>query len=205
MFLGKYVSQLVVLAAVFAIGVLVTGAAWWWMSSGSKLMFKSSSQVITKMQSLQRLETAQFTLETIIDGGTSGNQIQQLLFGDRILLIAHGQVIAGVDLAGLKESDVELMGTTLKITLPPTQVLVTALDSEKTRVYDRRQGLLTKGNVNLESEARKSAEGSLLAAACEGGILTQAATNAQKELEQFFSLAGFTKVTVLAPIGSCDI
>jgi hypothetical protein len=205
MFFGKYVSQLMLLAAVFAIGVLVTGGAWWWMSSGSRLMFKSSSQVITKMQSLQRLETAQFTLETIIDGGTSGNQIQQLLFGDRILLIAHGEVIGGVDLSELTEKDVELMGTTLKITLPPTRVLVTTLDSEKTRVYDRKQGLLTKGNVNLETEARKSAESELLAAACEGGILTQAATNAQKELEQFFSLAGFTKVTVVAPVGSCEI
>ena len=67
-------------------------------SSGIKLNTDRAA-VIKEMRSLQRLETASFTIEKIIDGGTSGNVFQQFLFGDKILLIAHGQVIAGFDLS----------------------------------------------------------------------------------------------------------
>src|SRR3989338_6907977 len=63
--------------------------------------------VIKQIQSLQRLETASFTIEKIIDAGASGDNVfQRLLFGDKILLIAHGQAIAGFDLSLVSEKDI---------------------------------------------------------------------------------------------------
>jgi hypothetical protein len=172
--------------------------------SKPKYTFNVSKQtVIKELKSLNRLETAQFTIEKVIDAGTSGNRFQQILFGDRILLIAHGEVIAGVDLSSLQEDDIEVQGSELRLKLPPSQILVSRLDNEETRVYDRRQGLLSRGDTNLESEARSAAEETIRNAACTGGILAEASKNSRTQLTTLFKALGFTTVIIDAPVGSC--
>jgi hypothetical protein len=183
--------------------------------------------VIQEMRQLQRLETASYTIEQIIDANTGGSALKQFLFGDKILLIAQGKVIAGVDLASLSEKDLQLQAVKssqqqeaepkprdrqtkilsgdqkLVVTLPATQILVVDLDQEQTRVYDRRQGLLTKGDQDLETQARQEAEAAIRQAACEGGILQQAADNAQQQVKALFKAAGFEKVEVKVRAGEC--
>jgi hypothetical protein len=159
--------------------------------------------VIKQLRSLNRLETASFTIEKIIDAGTSGGKFEEFLFGDKILLIAHGEVIAGIDLANLDDNAVTIEGSTLRLALPAPQILVTRLDNEQTRVYDRRQGLLSKGDKNLESEARKAAEQTIKDAACKGGILQQATDNARKQLTTLLKSLQFTTVIITIPSGSC--
>ena len=156
------------------------------------------------MRDMQRLETASFTVEKIIDGGTTeSNVLQQFLFGDKILLIARGQVIAGFDLSQISDKDIEVTGKNLRITLPEPQILVTTLDNTQTRVYDRQKGILSPGNKDLEPEARQAAEASIKDAACKGGILKQAADNGRKQLTALFSALGFSTVTIEIPDGAC--
>ena len=170
----------------------------------SKYEFRASSEtVIKEIRALNRLETAQFTIEKVIDAGTSGNRFQELLFGDRILLIAHGNIIAGFDLSSMQDEDVQVDGTTLRVTLPPPQILVTHLDPEQTRVYDRRTGVLSRGDKDLESEARKEAERILTEAACTGNILEEASNNARAQLTVLFKGMQFETVVFTIPEGSC--
>lgn len=163
----------------------------------------SSKTVIKELRELNRLETAAFTIEKVIDAGTTGNRFQEILFGDRILLIAHGEVIAGFDLSKLKDEDVQVEETTLRLTLPQPEILLTRLDNEETRVYDRRQGLLTKGNDELESEARLAAEEAIREAACTGKILDEASKNARSQLTTLFKALGFTTVIIEVPSATC--
>lgn len=163
----------------------------------------SSQTVIKQIRSLNRLETSSFTIEKIIDVGTSGNKFSQFLYGDRILLIAHGSVIAGFDLGKVKEENANVEGDNLKLSMPSPEILVTKLDSEETRVYDRQQGLLTKGDRNLESEARSEAEKVIKDAACKGGILNDASKNARNQLTGLFKTLGFKTVIIEIPQGSC--
>lgn len=163
----------------------------------------SSKTVIKELRALNRLETASFTIEKVIDAGTSGNRFQELLYGDRILLIAHGEVIAGFDLANLKDNDIDIRGTQATLTLPPPQILVTSLDNNETRVYDRKQGLLTKGDKNLESQARLAATNAISDAACNGKILDQASNNARKQLAALLKTLGFVTVIINIPQGNC--
>lgn len=162
----------------------------------------SRTSVVKEIQELNRLETASFTIEKIIEGGQQGNIFQNLLFGDRILLIAHGKVIAGVDMSNITEEDVNFSGQTLEINLPAPEIFSSTLDNEKTSVYDRQQGLLG-GNDDLESEARRAAESSIRDAACEAGILDEARENATRDVTQLFEFAGFSDVKVTIPEGSC--
>jgi len=198
-FKNAVVSVLIVALILGSIGAFVT-----WKNQTEYRVRTDQAAVIKQMQSLSRYETVVFTVEKIIEAGTQGNRFQELLFGDRILLIAHGQVTAGFDLAQLTEDDISIEDDRITLRLPPPQVLSTRLDSEQTRVYDRQQGLLTKGEADLESAARQAAEETIRQAACEGGILQQASDNAQSQLAGLLRSLDFTQVEITIPSAQCQ-
>lgn len=163
----------------------------------------SQTAVVRQIQSLNRLETAQYTIDKVITAGTDGNAFQNLLYGDRILLVAHGTVTAGVDLSGVSKDDIKVDGSTLNISLPDTQIFSTDLDENQTKVFSRTEGLLSKGNKDLESQARSAAVGQIAQAACTDGILKQAASEAQSRLAEMYKLVGFETVNVTVIPGKC--
>lgn len=190
----------ILILSLFIIGVLV----WFFLfrSTGYKINVNQAA-VIKEMRELNRFETASFTIEKIIEAGTSGNAFNEFLFGDRVLLIAHGEVVAGIDLSQLTEKDITIRGTELRVELPAPEILFVRLDNHQTRVYDRDQGVLTKGDKDLEAEARQAAEDEIRKAACESNILEQASGNARKQLTALFNALGFTKVVLVIPEAGC--
>ncbi|HEU5015795.1 MAG TPA: DUF4230 domain-containing protein [Roseiflexaceae bacterium] len=160
---------------------------------------------IQQIRSLNRLETKSFSVERVIEASVQRGNPLDLLLGDRLLLIASGTVVAGVDLSKLTPADVIISpdGESITVHLPPSEIFSKALDNERTRVYDRSSGILAPQNKDLETQARQQAESEILNAACEGGIMQQAADEAQRSLEQFLKLLDFQQVTVTATAGQC--
>jgi hypothetical protein len=149
--------------------------------------------IINDVRALARLETIQYSVEKIITA-ESGQEILAKLFGDRLLFVAHGIVIAGVDLNQLQTTDLEFRDGILTVKLPEPEVFIATLDNERSYVYDRQTGLFTKGEPDLETLARAAAEEEILNAALEDGILEQAALNAQVYLDRLFDSLGFEDV-----------
>lgn len=149
--------------------------------------------IIHEVRSLARLETIQYTVEKVITAEAGGGDFA-FLFEDRLLLVAHGFVIAGVDLAKLEPGDMWLENGVLKVRLPKAEVFVATLDNEKTYVYDRDTGLLRKPIQDLETLARQSAEVEIRKAAIEDGILNVAQQNAESFLIRFFMSLGYEDV-----------
>jgi hypothetical protein len=148
---------------------------------------------INEVRALARLETIQYSVEKVITAevgqGTFG-----FAFGDKLLFVGHGIVIAGIDMEKLQPADMRFDGTVLYVRLPPAEIFIATLDNEKSYVYDRETGLLTKGQVDLETLARQAAEDEIRKAALEDGILTQAQRNAEAYLIKFFSALGYKTV-----------
>jgi Protein of unknown function (DUF4230) len=188
--------SLVVILAIVAIGVI-------YLVTTATISHNKDVAVVKQIRTLNRWETVSYQVEQIIDNGTSGNVFQQLLFGDRILLIAHGSVTAGFDLANLSEKSVHIQGKSIEISLPDPEILSTSLDESQTRVYDRQKGLLVPTNDNLESEARLSAINKIHQAACTDGVLQTASDNAQKQLTTMLQSLGFVTITITIPPGHC--
>jgi Protein of unknown function (DUF4230) len=161
--------------------------------------------VIREIRGSNRLETAVASIDKVIEAGQQGNSLYNLLVGDKLLLVAHGQVIAGFDLAKLHDEDIILSsdGVTATITLPPAEILVSRLDNSKTYVYGRQRGLLTKGNIGLESQARQVAEQEIVRAACDDDLLKRAAGEGQQRMTALVRALGFKQVTVNASPGPC--
>ena len=149
--------------------------------------------IVHEVRSLARLETIKFSLEKIITAETRQGFFEWLV-GDRLIFVAHGEVIAGIDLNKLDPEDLEVRGNVLYVTLPEPEIFITALDNEKSYVYDRDTGIFTHGEVNLETEARKAAEREIENSALEDGILEIAAQNAESFLDRLFRDLGYPAV-----------
>jgi hypothetical protein len=149
--------------------------------------------IIRGVRSLSRLETIQYSIEKVITAET-GQGTFGFLFGDRLIFVAHGVVIAGVDLSKLDSADVWVENGVLYMRLPAPEVFVATLDNEKSYVYNRDTGALTHGDVNLETTARRAAEDEIRKAALEDGILQQAGQNAESYLIRLLLELGYPEV-----------
>jgi len=145
---------------------------------------------INEIRALARLETIQYSIEKVVTGET-GQGTFGFIMGDKLLFVAHGTVIAGIDLSKLNPEDMRYENGVLTVRLPPAEVFIATLDNEKSYVYDRETGILAKPDVNLETMVRQRAEEEILKAAIEDGILDQAQINAEAYLFKFFAALGF--------------
>ena len=155
--------------------------------------------VVDKIQALNRLETVSYSLDTVVENGKSSPVFPDVLAGDKILLVVHGQAIAGIDLSKLKPEDVRIDGAnsrSIHVTLPASEIFVTKLDNAKTKVYARSTGLLVPADQNLESDSRAKAEQQLQGAALSDGILDVARKNARASIALMLGGLGFDHVDV---------
>ncbi len=149
--------------------------------------------IIRDVRTIARLETIQYSVEKVVTAD-SGQGNLEFLFGDQLIFVAHGVVIAGVDLDEISEDDLWLDSGILYVDLPPAEVFIATLDNDKSYVYDRDTGLFTKGDIHLETAARQVAEDEIAKAALEDGILELARANAEAYLFRFLRTLGYPDV-----------
>jgi hypothetical protein len=152
--------------------------------------------VVQRIQRLNRLETVVYSIDTVVEGARSSPVLPDLLAGDRLLLVVHGQSIAGIDLSQLKPEDVRINGQSIHVTLPASQLFVTTLDNQHTRVYARSTGILVPVDQNLETDTRAKAQEQLQQAALADGILDTARKNARATITTLLYSLGFQQVDV---------
>lgn len=182
-------SVLVWLATGMGLWRLVTG-----VRDGRVVIHADQPTVVRQIQQLRRLETVRYTMDKIMSGERDKPYLPKFLVSDRLLLVVHGEVIGGVDLNELQANDVTVHGRKVIVHLPKAVVLVTRLDSAKTRVYSRDTGLFSSPDPNLESEVREEAERELQRAAQQDGILNTAQENAQNAITTILKGLGFEQV-----------
>lgn len=146
--------------------------------------------IISDVHALARLETIHYSVEKVITAETGQGSLA-FLFQDKLLLVAHGIVIAGIDMDKLQPQDMRMVNGVLNVKLPQSEIFVATLDNSKTYVYARDTGVLTKQTKDLETLARQSAEEEIRKAALEDGILNLAQQNAEAYLSKFFAALGY--------------
>ena len=193
------------------LGVLFVGSIGWlvlsrnsgrtWLShmwsavTGRTLsMDVSQPTVVDRIQRLQRLETVVYTMDKLVTGARENPIFPDFLAGDRLLMMVHGEVIAGIDFSSLKPGDVRVEGKQVQLHLPASRVFSTRLDSAKTRVYSRQTGLLVPTDPNLETQVRQEAERQLQEAALADGILQTAQQNAASTITSLLQGLGFERI-----------
>jgi spore coat protein CotH len=175
--------------------VIFVGGVWLgftvrhWLKSGSGLREENTATVVEQVQTLSDLVTVKYVLEKVVileDAKWYGE--------NRVLLLAHGVVKAGIDLKRITRDDVTISGKKISLRLPSPQIMDAYLDDAKSQVIDHTTGLLRMFDKNLEQTARANAVDDIRRAARADGILDEADKRARLELELFLRQAGFEQV-----------
>lgn len=150
--------------------------------------------IVEEINSLSRLETSVYSFQDILQIERN----QDLLFGvfgESLLFVAYGDVIAGVDLSKMSTDDLQVVSPTKVIVrLPEAEIFLTDLDNDRSYVANRDLGLFTRGNAELETKIRQEAENQMLEAALADGILENANEEARNFMGNFLGQLGFTEV-----------
>ena len=188
------------------LAVLLVGAGFWaiggfslfelgrMLHGGQVRISADQPTVIRQIRGLDRLETVSYTMEKIIGGERENPILPNFLAGDRLLLIVHGEVIAGIDLSKLQASDVVVKGRSVSVHLPQAEIFTVSVDNQKSKVYSRETGLFSSPDPNLETEVRQEGERQIRDAAMQDGVLDSAAKNARQTLTSLLTGLGFDNV-----------
>jgi Protein of unknown function (DUF4230) len=204
-------SSLLGLMGGLLLGVALAASAGWWMlshSSGRSLLSRAWSSVtgrtlsidvsqptvVDRIQRLQRLETVVYTMDKVVTGAKENPIFPDFLAGDRLLMLVHGEVVAGIDFSNLKSGDVTVNGRQVRLRLPASEIFSVRLDSAKTRVYSRQTGLLVPTDPDLETQVRQEAEHQMHDAALADGVLRTAQQNATSTITSLLQGLGFEKI-----------
>lgn len=167
--------------------------------AASATVIKTGPNVVVAVRDLARLEGASFHMERVIDLKEEQSRLRGLVTAeDAILLVAAGDVVAGVDLTQMKEGDVRIDEThkSVDIVLPRATVFSARLDNSRTYVHTRSTDLLAQRKESLETRARQEAERTLEANAVEAGLLPRAEENVARTIETLVRSLGYRDVRV---------
>jgi len=155
-------------------------------ATGAPPRIQSTATIVQQVQTLSELVTVKYVLEKVVildDIKWYGE--------NRVLLVAHGIVKAGVDLQEIKPEDVRIEDKKVLLKLPRARITDVYLDDEKTRVVDRSTGLLRAFDKDLEQNARRQAVEDLRIAARSNRIYEDAEERARLQLANLFHQLGY--------------
>ena len=155
-------------------------------ATGAPPRIQSTATIVQQVQTLSELVTVKYVLEKVVildDIKWYGE--------NRVLLVAHGIVKAGVDLQEIKPEDVRVEDKRILLKLPRARITDVYLDDEKTRVVDRSTGLLRAFDKDLEQNARRQAVEDLRIAARSNRIYEDAEERARLQLANLFHQLGY--------------
>lgn len=192
---GSIVIAAVLIAGVFFIGSSLIGWGPFKGISGEPYTQVGPS-VVQSVRNVAKLTTVEMVEYTTVEKGNDFGWLNWAR-GDRIFLFAVARIGGGVDMERVTTSNFEVDEDSGSVTvqLPPAEIIFVEVDSDATQVYDRDTGLLTRGDAQLESDARQVAEEVLVNAALEHGILDRARANAEATISSFLMGVGYTDVT----------
>jgi hypothetical protein len=190
---------LVVLALVAGVGIARYGDRVPWLAPILGQPTQNSEAVVLGVQKLNQLATAKQTIQVIVTEEQNTRIFQQplpeFLTGEKVLLVAVGDVEAGRNLDELGKDDVHVQEKEVTINLPDAEILDSSLNEDKTELYDRDRGLLKiQGNDALLEEARWDAEDRMVDVAKGNGIVEQAQQNAEQSIRAFVTSMGYQEV-----------
>lgn len=146
---------------------------------------------LERVRSMARLQTTAYFLSTVVEVQKPPDWP---FTGQRLLLVAYGQVTAGVDLAKVQDAEVEVIGEKVVVHLPDAEVFDVYLQEDKSYVYDYEKGIFARFDKTLETEARRRAVEEFRTTALENGILAEAQDRAEWEVQRLLTLLGYESV-----------
>lgn len=154
----------------------------------------NTQSVITQIQSLARLQTATFAIDTVVATKQEGSWQKLWQDEQKGLFIIKGRVLAGVDLQQITPEMVQIHQETdgtlpsVRVQLPPSQIFEVFLDHIE--IYDWQTGVFGAKTVDakLFEQVQQDAKMEILSKACQGDVMNFATVQASEQLKALLTM-----------------
>ena len=180
-----------ILVCIFGCGLFIGWVIPRFTSTTSGPQIQGTATILRQVQTLSELVTVKYVLERVVlleDVKWYGE--------NRVALVAHGVIKAGINLSDLKPEDLRIDQKKISMKLPYPIITDAYLDEKQTRVLERNTGIVRAFDKELEQNARRQALDDLQRAARQTGILADAEERAVSQLTNLFHQLGFTDVKI---------
>ena len=161
-----------------------------------ELEIERTAAVVEQVRSIGELSSAGYYEELVLtdkDESYLGelkrvSGLNRLTGNSDFVLICKGRVRAGFDLTKVQGGDFSVSGDTLRLTLPPVEILDVVLNPADYelfaghRTHEETTGILLQAKQRLRADAVRD------------GILEQAELSAEGQLRRLFSAMGYREV-----------
>ncbi|MEO7962058.1 MAG: DUF4230 domain-containing protein [Ginsengibacter sp.] len=152
-------------------------------------------QQVMGLQKMSELATAEYVVTKIIKANDNKTWYKA---GDRkILMTCKATLVAGIDLSGISEKDVNMEGQNISLTLPRAKLIYINIKPEDIRTaYEDISMFRSPFSSEEKNQLATQAENQLRAGANSLGIYTTAETNATIFINNFLRKAGFNNISI---------
>ncbi len=109
--------------------------------------------ILKQVQSLSQLVTVKYVMEKVVVLKQEGLGLTEFLVPgsgeNRVVILTHGNVLAGVNLEELKEGDIRIDGKKVSVHLPPARIFEKFLDDKQTKVLEVKTGFFRHFDKDL--------------------------------------------------------
>lgn len=187
------------LAAIF----LLAGNLFGFLDFGERTIDRSQPPLLVSLSDLAEYRAATANFEVVVDLEKDTKYLPDFIKGQRVIMVAAGNVDASVDFGALKDENIEVSEDrrTVRITLPAATLSDVRLDHDNTYVADRQRGLADRiggvfGNPANDQAIYQAAEDKLATAAAASEILELAEKNTRAMLTAMLTSLGFENITI---------
>jgi hypothetical protein len=152
------------------------------------------------VRDLARVETTELHIEKAIDLTDKQSRLAGLVGAeDAVLIVVSGDVTIGVDLAKLKDDDVEMdeRASVAHVRLPCPEILDVRLDEKATYVVARTGTSFAERGERIIPRARAEVIATIERAARETDAVERAKHGAERQVRVLLSRLGIERVSVV--------
>lgn len=204
--LGKWLAIGLVALVAFTFAGPIASRLWRGIDPfASKTVDRSQPALLQAITQMHDYRAASGTFQVVVDVEKDAKWMPAAIRGERTVLMAEGNVDAGVDLRSITASSlvVDRAAKSVTITLPHARLRSAHIDLARSKVIERRRGMLdrlgsTFGGAPASDQAIfRLAERKLHAAAVASTVRTVAETNTRAMLSGLVTGLGFEHVRVV--------
>lgn len=186
---GCWVKIILLLAAILVLKKMNWLPSWDIFSS-KPVIIDDTPILIKDIRSLGQVITATYHDEVVVDSVIHRTFPQLPITDDKLVIIASGKVLAGIDLKLLADSSVTVTKDTVRMQFPPTKIIDVIINPADYETFEE------KGKWRQEdvTAVKLRAKDKITANALNKKIIEKANTKAKAVLEDFFKAAGFIVV-----------
>ncbi len=155
--------------------------------------------IVVDVTALGRLTSVQFKMQTVVSQSRTNEAWWENIFGgDRVLILAVGNVQAGIDMTAIDTDDITIVNDRITLKIPHATIGSVELLADESAVIDSSQKWAFSEYTGLETEALDAARYQLREwAETEAGVLPVADNLAKLQLTDFLKKLGFKRVTII--------